>query len=375
MLNKYQQTALYLQAELSPVPGIANPQPHQLFRNPQLDIRFRQLGPISPGHIRVQMIYAGVCGTDIHIATANPVSGYVQSSAPADLGVGGRILGHEGVGRILDMAGDVNHLRVGQLVAFESILSCGYCEPCRSGRHNQCAYSKLVGMEIDGVFGDMVDLPARLAFDVTAFEESQGGLQAAACLEPAGVAYLACLNARVQPGERVAVLGAGPIGLLTAMLCKLAFGASTVCLVEPLDFRRQFASEWADVCLTPGEFLEDSRIFEVIIDAAGDLGLVAATLHKLSAGGRVALLARNGQPLILDKVDLLITRNISIFGSRGHLGGLYEKLARLYLCGRLPMHLIITKLIHGLDELAEHIMHPQLVTQGNCKVMCQLDRQ
>jgi threonine dehydrogenase-like Zn-dependent dehydrogenase len=197
---------------------------------------------------------------------------------------------------------------------------------------------------------------------------------AAACLEPAGVAYLACLNARIKPGERVAVLGAGPIGLLTVMLCKLAFGASTVCLVEPLDFRREFANQWADICLTPDQFMENSHQFEVIIDAAGDLELVAKALNKMSAGGRIGLLARNGQTLTLDKIDLLITRNLSIFGSRGHLGGLYEQLARLYLSGRLPMHLVITKLIHGLDDLSQHIIHPQTVVQDNCKVMCELDK-
>jgi hypothetical protein len=110
----------------------------------------------------------------------------------------------------------------------------------------------------------------------------------------------------MKPGERAAVLGAGPIGLLTVMLCKLAFGASTVCLVEPLDFRREFANQWADICLTPDQFMENSHQFEVIIDAAGDLELVAKALNKMSAGGRIGLLARNGQTLTLDKIDLLI---------------------------------------------------------------------
>jgi (R,R)-butanediol dehydrogenase/meso-butanediol dehydrogenase/diacetyl reductase len=374
MQNEYKQSAIYLQAEYNPISDIANLQTHQIYRHPKINIRSLQLGPIPTGHLRVQMIYAGICGTDIHIATADPKTGYVQSSAPANLDGNGRILGHEGVGKVLDVADDVTHFSKGQVVAFESIQTCGYCEPCRSGKLNQCSHSKLIGMEIDGLFGDIVDLPARLAFDVSKFKDSQGGIMAAACLEPAGVAYLACLNARMKPGERVAVLGAGPIGLLTVMLCKLAFGASTVCLVEPLDFRREFANQWADICLTPDQFMENSHQFEVIIDAAGDLELVAKALNKMSAGGRIGLLARNGQTLTLDKIDLLITRNISIFGSRGHLGGLYEQLARLYLSGRLPMHLVITKLIHGLDELSQHIIHPQTVVQDNCKVMCQLDK-
>ena len=372
MQNECLKKAIFLDAEYSPVPGIINPQTHQIYRNPKLGIKSNQLGSIPPGCLRLQMVYVGICGTDIHVSTADPMTQYVQSSAPAYLHEGGRILGHEGVGKILGVASDVMNFIEGQLVAFESIWSCGHCESCRKGRFNQCCNAKLLGMEIDGIFGDIVDLPASLAFDVTEFQNSSGGLIASACLEPAGAAYLACLNAKLQPGERVVVLGGGPIGLLTAMLCKLAFGASKVCLVEPLDFRRQFASEWADVCFTEDEFLCDSSEFDVLIDAAGAMDLVAAAIIKMSSGARVGLLARNGRGLMLDKVDLLITRNISIFGSRGHLGGLYEQLSRLYLSGQFPMHRIITKVINGLDELLEHIVDPQVVTQQNCKVICRI---
>jgi len=374
MSVRIERTSLILTAEKQPQSGIDNLQSHQIYRNPRLSIKTDVLPPLQNNYIRVKMLYVGICGTDIHIATADPETGYVMSSAPADLDAKGRILGHEGVGKIIDIASNVTHLKVGQLVAFESIQTCGYCEPCRSSKPNQCIHAKLVGMEIDGMFGNVVDLPADLAFDVTAFNQSSGGIQAAACLEPAGIAYLACMNARIQPGESVAVFGAGPIGLLTAMLCRLVFGASNVCLIEPLSFRREYASQWTDAVLAPKDFLKDSRKFDIIIDSSGDLEMVAASLDKILAGGRVGLLARNGKPLSINKVDLLITRNISIFGARGHLGGLYEKLAQLYLSGRLPIHLIITNVIHGLNELYEYIKHPEVIIQENCKVLCQLEQ-
>ena len=373
MLNEYQQSALYLQAERSPFPGIANPQPHQLYRNPQLDIRSRQLGPIFPGHIRVQMIYAGICGTDIHLVNPDLLTGYVQSSAPAHLPDEGRLIGHEGVGKILEVASDVTGLTACQFVAFESIQSCHACEACRQGQFNQCLNSKLIGMEVNGIFGTVVDIPAILAFDVSRFGNSDRSLQAAACLEPAGVAFLACANAAVSASDRVAILGAGPIGLLTAMLCRLAFGASFVCVVEPSEYRKSLARKWADESLTPDQFKNDHGVFDVLIDTSGDLDLVSASITRLRHNGRVCLLARSGRALVVDSVDHIISSNISIMGSRGHLGGIYERLAALYENGRLPIDEIVTKVISGLSELAEHLKTPDLVTQDNCKVLCRFD--
>jgi 2-desacetyl-2-hydroxyethyl bacteriochlorophyllide A dehydrogenase len=359
MLNEYQQSALYLQAERSPFPGIANPQPHQLYRNPQLDIRSRQLGPIFPGHIRVQMIYAGICGTDIHLVNPDLLTGYVQSSAPAYLPDEGRLIGHEGVGKILEVASDVTGLTVCQFVAFESIQSCHACEACRQGQFNQCLNSKLIGMEVNGIFGTVVDIPAILAFDVSRFGNSDRSLQAAACLEPAGVAFLACANAAVSASDRVAILGAGPIGLLTVMLCRLAFGASFVSVVEPSEYRKNLARKWADESLTPDQFKSDHGVFDVLIDTSGDLDLVSASITRLRHNGRVCLLARSGRALVVDSVDHIISSNISIMGSRGHLGGIYERLAALYENGRLPIDEIVTKVISGLSELAEHLKNPR----------------
>lgn len=367
-----EQSALYLKADIYPIEGVMTPRTDQLYRNPRLELQTRTLNKLAEGNIRVQMEYVGICGTDIHIATADPITGYVQSSASAVLDQNGRILGHEGVGRILEVADNVQHLKSGQLVAFESILTCGYCEQCRNGRYNQCEQAKLVGMEIDGLFSNIIDLPAKLAFDVTDFVDTEGGIQAAACLEPAGVGFIACENAQIKAGDKVAVLGAGPIGLLTVMLAK-SFGASQVTLVEPIDFRRNFASQWADICYTPEEFQESVNKYNVLIDAAGDLNLVANSLEKINPHGRVVLLARNGQSMTIDKIDLLITNNISIVGARGHLGGVYEKVSKLYLANCLPMHQIITKNIVGLEELAAYIEDSEIITQENCKVMCSLN--
>ena len=92
---------LLLHAERCPMPGVAEPGPHQTFRHPRLVVEKRELGRLAPGSIRVEMLFAGVCGTDVHVAQSDPETGYVRGSAPFSLGPEGRVLGHEGVGRIL----------------------------------------------------------------------------------------------------------------------------------------------------------------------------------------------------------------------------------------------------------------------------------
>ena len=84
MSVRIERTSLILTAEKQPLSGIDNLQSHQIYRNPRLSIKTDVLPPLQNNYIRVKMLYVGICGTDIHIATADPETGYVMSSAPAD---------------------------------------------------------------------------------------------------------------------------------------------------------------------------------------------------------------------------------------------------------------------------------------------------
>ena len=128
-------------AEKSPMEGIANPGPHQIYKNPQVTVERRTLDKLDPDKIRVQMLYAGICGTDVHLVERIPETGYIRSSAPADIPGEGRVIGHEGIGRILEVGSNVRHLHAGAIVTFESIIVCHYCDVCRKdtkGRYIIC---------------------------------------------------------------------------------------------------------------------------------------------------------------------------------------------------------------------------------------------
>lgn len=347
---------------------------HPRYKHPRLEIETRSLGALADDHVRVAMLYAGICGTDLHMLQADPATGHPKSSAPAHIPPEGRVFGHEGVGRVLAAGAKVSSPRPGDLVAFASILACFRCDICRRGDFNQCPQASLLGLELDGLFGTVVDVPASLAYDVSQIAVDEAGLRAAACLEPAAVALLACERARVAPGCNVAIFGAGPIGLFCAMLCKRALGAAHVTLIEPLEFRRRKVAAWCDATYDVDQYhaANDDRI-DVLIEASGDVSNVPRAFRKIGANGRVVLLGRRGMALNLGDVDHMITQAITIAGSRGHLGGPFAKVTALHRSGVLPLGEVTTQELPSLEALYESLQDPGRLAETQCKVIARLN--
>ncbi len=366
-------TALVLRAEHDPIPNIDPAGPHQIYKHPALVLEEREVVLPAPDEVLVQMLYVGICGTDIHSTQSDPSTGYIIGSSPLVIGPSGRVLGHEGVGRIVVVGEGVSHLTPGQLVTFESIIRCYHCDPCRRGDFNQCAHAILLGMECDGLFTTYAQIPAVLAHDVDDFAGSERNVLGAACVEPAACAYVACSLADVGPGDDVLIFGAGPIGLFVAMLARIGFGAGTVHVVEPVEFRRELATRWADRTYDVEEFFAESKAsFDVLIEASGAVDNVDRALRMLGPNGRVALLARGGRPLVLGHVDHLITNNISVVGSRGNLGDAFAHVLRLMRLGRLRLDDAVTDVVEGPSELHQRLLDPVSVLHDNCKVLAKL---
>jgi (R,R)-butanediol dehydrogenase/meso-butanediol dehydrogenase/diacetyl reductase len=366
--------ALVLRADAAPMAGVACPGPHQIYRRPQLRVEPRPLGPLPPGYLRVEMRLVGICGTDLHVVKSDPSSGYILCSSPLGIGPEGRVLGHEGIGEVREVGAGVTSVRPGDLVTFESLSTCRQCEPCRQGRFNQCTNVVLLGMQQDGLFAEIADVPAWLAHPVNDLAGNEPGRRAAACIEPAACSLVALESAHARPGEEIVILGAGPIGLFAAMLARLALGAATVVVVEPLPFRRELARRWADRVHDVDEFFAQParRPADVLFDTSGSMPEVDRSLLRLGPNARVVLLARSGKPLTVHSVDHVITNSISIIGSRGHLGGAFDRLLRLCREGRLPLHEAVTGVVHGLGGLRDELEAPEPLAARHCKVLAQL---
>lgn len=366
--------ALVTRADREPMAGVECPGPHQIYRRPRLSIEERGLGSVPAGHLRVEMQLVGICGSDLHVVQCDAATGYILGSAPIEIGPEGRVLGHEGIGRVREVGSGVAGIRRGDWVAFDSLQTCQRCEACRKGHFNQCGNAVLVGMQRDGLFAEVVDLPIQLVHDVSDLATSESGRWAATCLEPAACSLVALSLARVRPADNVLIFGAGPIGLFAAMLSRLAFGAASIQIVEPVPFRREFSRRWADRVCDVEEFFAEPvwRKADVLIEASGQLQNVDRALQRLGPNGRIALLGRSGMPLTLQRVDYVITNNLSIIGSRGHLGGAVDDLLRLYRNARLPLHEAVTGVVHGLGALKGALEEPAALAGKHCKVLAQL---
>jgi threonine dehydrogenase-like Zn-dependent dehydrogenase len=360
-------------ADIEPIEGIANPGPHQIYKNPRISVEHRELGELLSDEVRVEMIYAGVCGTDVHLVETNPDTGYIRCSAPARIPHEGRVIGHEGVGKVIEVGSHVRHVKLGDYVTFESIIVCHYCDECRRGDFNQCRNALLFGLEKDGLFGT-VDVPSMLTHNVNALAKSEKGLKTAACVEPAGVAYVACQNTDLKAGDVVVVFGAGPIGLFSAMLSKVVFGASRVYTVEPVPFRRNLARKWSDEVYDIEEFFDRGpSSIDVVMEASGHMDNVRRVFRRLNANGRVALLGRSGEPLVLDAVDHMITNAVSLIGSRGHLGGAFANILSLCQNARISLDDVVTQVVSGPEKLCELLRSPEKILEENCKVLVNFD--
>src|ERR1700694_5299007 len=163
------------------------------------------------GEVLVRLRAVGICGSDMHWYKEGGIG-----SSPA---IYPQVLGHEPAGEVVAVGKGVDGIRVGQRVIVEPAITCGECESCRSGHHNNCVTSIFMGgPEMAGLFREYAIMPARNAVPIPAhmsFEE-------ATIIEPLSVMLHVLELVDIHLGDTVAVMGAGPIGLLMATMARIA---------------------------------------------------------------------------------------------------------------------------------------------------------
>jgi threonine dehydrogenase-like Zn-dependent dehydrogenase len=229
-------------------------------------------------------------------------------------------------------------------------------------------------MQTDGLFSEIADFPENAAYNLNKLDRSDNALKAAACLEPAGISWLACEQSSLSSGDRVLIFGGGPIGYFCAMFAKLLFGCSWVGVVEPSEFRRNHVSKWCDEVFSSIDENLKLRNFDVVIEASGFLNNVAASLSQINPSGRVVLLARSGESLHFKNIDHIITNAIKIMGVRGHLGGAFGRIIDLYIAGKIPLHEAVTEVVESIDNLYAKLRKPEDVATHNCKILAKLSK-
>ncbi|HET6952530.1 MAG TPA: zinc-dependent alcohol dehydrogenase family protein [Acidimicrobiales bacterium] len=251
-----------------------------------------------------------ICGTDLHI---------MKGDVPAV--TDGRVLGHEAVGTVQEVGPGVKNVHVGDKVLVSCITACGRCRYCREGSYGQCLGGGgwILGHKVDGTQAEYVRVPFA---DTSTYPAPAGvsdeELLMLADIVPTGY-EVGVLNGRVQPGDVVAVVGAGPIGLAAITGARL-FSPAHVIAIDLADSRLEAAKQFgADVIVNNGRAdpqaavadLTDGLGADVAMEAVGVPATFELATRLIRPGGRVANIGVHGEPAALHLEDLWI-RNVTI---------------------------------------------------------------
>ena len=251
-----------------------------------------------------------ICGTDLHI---------LKGDVPAV--TDGRILGHEAVGTIESVGGAVKNVKPGDRVLVSCITACGACRFCREGRYGQCLGGGgwILGHKIDGTQAERLRVPFAdtSTYRVPVGVSDEQVLMLADIL-PTGY-EVGVLNGHVQPGDVVAVVGAGPIGL-SAMMGARLFSPSHIVAIDLADSRLEASKQFgADVFVNNGredalnavQELTGGMGADVSIEAVGVPAAFELAAQLVRPGGHVANIGVHGEAATLHLEDLWI-RDVTI---------------------------------------------------------------
>ena len=268
-------------------------------------------GPPGPQDVIIRPEIVGICGSDLHVYSGDigALSG-ARSFFP-------RIQGHE-FSAIVEQTGDdcPGDVKPGDRVAVWPLQGCGRCYPCRAGRANACVSLELVGIHRDGGLQQLLSVPASQVFGVGDLDP-----EPAAFIEPMSIAVHALDRAGLQAGQRVVILGAGPIGLAT-VIAATAAGAQ-VMATDPVAARRDLAVALGAENVTWGS--EDELLGAVrawtrqegpprVIDTTGDPAALAQATGMVCSAGRVVVVGMSAPAAPL-RSGVFPEKEIDVVGS------------------------------------------------------------
>jgi L-iditol 2-dehydrogenase len=277
------------------------------------DLRFETVDTPVPAEdeVLIQVLANGLCGSDIHFYDEGRL-GPFRVTTPY-------IPGHESVGRVVVSNRSGPKREAGEIVAIEPGIPCRCCEHCRSGRYNLCPdVVFLSAPPVNGTFAQFVAVAADFAHPVPA------GLphEEAALVEPVSVGIQACKRGGLSAGQTCAIVGAGPIGLITLMVAR-AYGATEIYLADVQPNRLRKAEEMGATAVinakerdVPAAVMEltGGRGVDVVFDTSGSTRGNALTPFLAKRGGTVTVVGWPESPRVDFPMEEVIERELDIRG-------------------------------------------------------------
>ena len=273
------------------------------------DMRVEEVPLPATGEVLVRVKATGICGSDRHTYLDGRI-GDTKLEAPLTLG-------HEFAGIIEE---------TGVRVAIDPAQPCHRCDLCERGHPNLCRRLHFCGLyPDDGSLAEFIRVPATSCFPVPDAIDDVS----TAMLEPLGIALHATNLAKIRVGDRVAVLGAGPIGLLLIQTIKLA-GASEIYVNDPLPWRMKFAGKYG------AEPLPANAEVDVVFEAAWGAAAIGQSVELARPGGRVVLVGIPSEDQCLFKHSTARRKGLTIIFSR-RMKHTYPRAIQLATSGQVDL--------------------------------------
>jgi threonine 3-dehydrogenase len=264
-------------------------------REPGLWLEDIEVPTIGINDVLIRVLRTGICGTDVHIYKWDD---WAQKTIPVPMAIG-----HEFVGRIVEVGSNVADFFPGDVVSGEGHVVCGRCRNCLAGRRHLCAHTMGVGVNRPGAFAEYISLPM-----TNIWRHHEGiPLDVAAIFDPFGNAVHTALSFPVL-GEDVLVTGAGPIGIMAAAVASHA-GARYTVITDLNPYRLELSSKMG---VTQAVNVRETSLrdvqrrlgmtegFDVGLEMSGNAAAFRDMLANMSHGARIAMLGIPSEPMTID---------------------------------------------------------------------------
>jgi len=250
---------------------------------------------IGINDVLIEVLRTGICGTDVHIYQWDD---WAQKTVPVPL-----VIGHEFVGRIVELGSNVKDFQTGDVVSGEGHVVCGRCRNCMAGRRHLCKDTVGIGVNRAGAFAEYLALPVTNVW----YHDPEIPRDVQAIFDPLGNAVHTALSFPVL-GEDVLITGAGPIGIMAAAVVRHA-GARYVVITDVNPYRLALAKKMKPTLVVDArtERIADAQKklgmkegFDVGLEMSGNPDAFREMLANMCHGGKIAMLGIPGQDMAID---------------------------------------------------------------------------
>ncbi len=313
------------------------------------------------GEALLKILYGGICGADVASYTGNqPFTTYP------------RIPGHEFSAEIVSIPKNDRGLKPGDVVTANPYFNCGECYSCRRGFVNCCTDNKTMGVQRDGSFCEYVSMPISRIYEGKGLSAKQLAL-----VEPFTISWHAVNRAKIKPGDRVLVVGAGPIGLF-ALISAKEKGAE-VYVADILDGRLEKAKMFGakgvinsknDDIVKKAMEITNGDGFDICIEACGQSVTFLNCIDCAAFAGQIVLIG-NGKKETTFLHSILLKKELNVFGSRNSYPSDFKEVIDIIASGRVDVLKMVSD-VYPMDRADEAFKALANNNGDLCKVLVKI---